>query len=160
MIQKQLTIDYCDYASLSELPAEWQPLVQEARGAADSAYAPYSRFCVGAAVLLGDGSIVTGSNQENAAYPSGLCAERVALFSAMHRFPCCPVRALAVAGRDADGRYVEASPCGACRQVMAEAEGIAGRPMVVLICLGGGEIRLLRGTNSLLPFAFDALDGK
>lgn len=156
MENKQLTIQYTEYASIDELPADDKELMRFAMKAAGNAYAPYSNFHVGAAVRLADGRIVTGSNQENIAYPSGLCAERVALFSAAHGYPDQPVTALAVAGCDQTGEYVEASPCGACRQVMAETELSTGRKMDILCYLKGGQIRRIQGSDSLLPFGFDA----
>lgn len=156
MEKKQLTIDYCEYGSMEALPATDRALMEQAVAATATAYAPYSRFHVGAAVRLADGTVVTGSNQENIAYPSGLCAERTALFSAAAQHPEQAVVALAVVGRDAEGRLVEASPCGACRQVMAEFESRHGNRMEVLCYLTGGKIRRITGGDSLLPFAFGA----
>ena len=119
---------------LAELPEEESRLMEAAIKATGQSYAPYSKFHVGAAALLEDGTIVTGSNQENAAYPSGLCAERVALFHAGHQYPDMPVVALAIAAAT-NGRQVESiSPCGACRQVLLEAEQRYGKPMKVLLC--------------------------
>lgn len=156
MENKQLTIQYCEYASIDELAPDEKELMQYAMKAAGNAYAPYSHFHVGAAVRLADGRIMTGSNQENIAYPSGLCAERVALFSAAHNCPDQPVTALAVVGCNEAGEYVEASPCGACRQVIAETELSTSRKMDILCYLKGGQIRKMKGSESLLPFGFDA----
>lgn len=155
MENKCLTIEYAEYSSVAELPEEDRRLMEAAMGATEDAYAPYSHFHVGAAVRLADGTIVPGSNQENIAYPSGLCAERTALFGASARFPQLAVEALAVVGFHG-GEYTEASPCGACRQVMAEYELRYGNEMAVLCYLGGGRIRRIRGVKSLLPFAFEA----
>lgn len=111
------------------------------------------------AALLEDGTIVTGSNQENAAYPSGLCAERVALFHAGHQYPDMPVVALAIAAAT-NGRQVESiSPCGACRQVLLEAEQRYGKPMKVLLC-GTKEVVVAESAESLLPLCFGAKDLK
>jgi|GEM_PF-15929 len=130
-----------------------------AKKAAGQSYAPYSKFHVGAAALLEDGTIVTGSNQENAAYPSGLCAERVALFHAGHQYPDMPVVALAIAAAT-NGRQVESiSPCGACRQVLLEAEQRYGKPMKVLLC-GTKEVVVAESAESLLPLCFGAKDLK
>lgn len=156
MQTKQLTLTYSEYDSLQELPAADRALMQRAIEATDTAYAPYSHFHVGAAVRLSDGTVVIGSNQENIAYPSGLCAERTALFSAAAQHPDQAVTAMAVVGRDAEGRLVEASPCGACRQVMAECESRHGRPIELFCYLQGGKIRRITGADSLLPFAFGA----
>ena len=156
MQQKQLTLSYSEYDSLQQLPSADRELMEQAIAATSTAYAPYSRFHVGAAVRLADGTVLTGSNQENIAYPSGLCAERTVLFSAAAQHPQQAVATLAVVGRDAEGRLVEASPCGACRQVMAEFESRHGRPMELLCYLQGGKIRRITGVDSLLPFAFGA----
>ena len=120
------------------------------------AYAPYSKFHVGAAVLLADGTMVQGSNQENIAYPSGLCAERTAIFAASAQRPDVrDYQALAIVGRNASGEYCEASPCGACRQVLMEYEKNQGHPMRVLCYLEGGRVRVFEKVADLLPFSFD-----
>jgi len=155
MERKQLSIAYSEYDNPAELPEEERQLMEQAMRAADGAYAPYSRFHVGAAVRMADGSVATGSNQENVAYPSGLCAERVALFSASAQKPAMPVKALAVVGKDAKG-FCEASPCGACRQVMAEYELRFDNEITILCYLAGGRIRRIEGVKSLLPFGFEA----
>lgn len=156
MENKRHVIDYCEYASLEEMPERERTVMLEAMAATERAYAPYSHFHVGAAVMLEDGTVVLGCNQENIAYPSGLCAERTALFAAGAAHPDKAVMALAVVGRDAEGRLAEASPCGACRQVMAETELRSGQKMTVLCYLGGGQIRRIEGVENLLPFGFEA----
>lgn len=156
MVNRQIVIEYSEYGTLEELPAEGRRLMEAAIEATDTAYAPYSGFHVGAAVLLSDGSIVTGSNQENVAYPSGLCAERTALFSASAQKPDQAVTALAVVGRDREGRLTEAAPCGACRQVLSEYETRYGNKVTLYMYLTGGQIRRVEGVNSLLPFTFGA----
>lgn len=143
----------------SELAEEELRLAEAAREATRQSYAPYSGFHVGAAALLEGGAVVTGSNQENAAYPSGLCAERVALFHAGHRYPDKPVVALAIAAAT-NGRQVGSiSPCGACRQVLLEAEQRHGKPMKVLLC-GTEEVVVAESAESLLPLCFGAKDLK
>lgn len=143
--------------SLAEVPHDELPLVDAALKATEQTYAPYSKFHVGAAVLLADGTIVTGSNQENAAYPSGLCAERVALFHAGHQYPDIPVVALAIAAAT-DGKQVESiSPCGACRQVLLETEQRYGRPVKVLLC-GTSDVVVVQDAASLLPLSFGKKD--
>lgn len=138
---------------LAEVPDEELPLVRAALEATGQAYAPYSKFHVGAAVLLADGTIVTGSNQENAAYPSGLCAERVALFHAGHQYPGVPVVALAIAAAT-EGRQVESiSPCGACQQVLLETEQRHNTPVKVLLC-GTRDVLVAPSAASLLPLCF------
>ena len=112
--------------SYDELPEQYKQLVDEAKRVTGDAYAPYSKFHVGAAVLLENGEIVSGTNQENAAYPSGLCAERVTMFYANSRYPNVAPKALAIA-TFADGDFLEEpiTPCGACRQVLLETAKIS-----------------------------------
>ena len=119
-------------------------------------YAPYSHFHVGAAALLENDVIVTGTNQENVAYPSGLCAERTALFYANSQYPDVPVKALAIVGiSEVNGmNHTPLSPCGACRQVMLETENRFATPMRVLLC-GKEEVYIVESAKDLLPFAFD-----
>ena len=139
-----------------ELSAEERKLTESALEATHRSYAPYSNFHVGAAVLLEDGTIVTGTNQENVAYPSGLCAERTALFYANSQYPDKAVKALAIVASDVDGvtnRYV-ISPCGACRQVMVETEKRFGKSMRVLLC-GAEEVYVAESAASLLPLSFE-----
>ena len=155
-MNKSISIDYQEYGSFDELPREDCLLMQRAIGAAEGAYAPYSGFHVGAALRLKDGTIVEGSNQENAAYPSGLCAERTAVFAASAQHPDCrDYESLAIVGRNTEGRLCEASPCGACRQVLSEYERLQGHPMRVLCYLDGGGVRVFPSVASLLPFSFN-----
>lgn len=144
-------------APLTEWPAVYRRLHTMAFAAAKNAYAPYSKFNVGAAVLLDNGEIVTASNQENAAYPSGLCAERVALFYAGANYPDQPVRAIAIAALTG-GKVVEGiSPCGGCRQVMLETETRADSQVKILLC-GTDSIRVIGSAAYLLPVGFDGSD--
>lgn len=140
--------------SYAELPASLQALVQRAKEQVQNSYSPYSHFAVGAALLLDNGEILTGSNQENAAYPSGLCAERTVLFYAHANRPEIGMRALAIAGYT-NGSYVDdpVSPCGSCRQVMAEFEQTSNHPMQVLLC-GAREVYLFESARDLLPYSF------
>ena len=157
MIAKKIEIRYREYASVEEMDPQDQTLVAAARQAQESAYAPYSRFHVGAAVLLENGEIVTGSNQENAASPSGLCAERTAMFAAGARYPGVPMVSLAVAGGPDHGICDDpATPCGACRQVMAEYQKIGGRPMSIILT-GGESVWKFDRVEDLLPFIFDSI---
>ncbi|MGM9791339.1 MAG: cytidine deaminase [Candidatus Cryptobacteroides sp.] len=156
MTDRELNISFKEYA-FGELPAEDRQLVDAAIAAMQNAYSPYSHFKVGAAVRLSDGSIVTGSNQENAAYPSGLCAERTAMFAANAQHPELAMRSLAVAG-GLEGvlEHKPASPCGACRQVMAQYQRKAGAPMSVLV-VGAECIWKFEKVDDLLPFIFDSI---
>lgn len=135
------------------LPAGDRKLYDAAIRAATRAYAPYSHFHVGAAVLLSNGTIVEGNNQENVSYPSGLCAERVALFSAGASFPDIPVVSLAIAAIKDGIIQPSVSPCGGCRQVMLETEQRSGHPMRILLC-GSEETIILPSSQCLLPFSF------
>lgn len=132
-------------------------LVNAAKEATSGSWSPYSGFKVGAAVLLDDGNIVTGSNQENAAYPSGLCAERTALFTAGHAHPGKAVTALAIAARNGNGFTAQpVTPCGACRQVLAETEQRGGKPIRYLFYGTAGTMVIEGGTDAILPFCFGA----
>lgn len=153
-MDKQLTISYQEYPSTEALAAADRELAACAVAAANGAYAPYSGFRVGAAVRLADGTVVVGSNQENIAYPSGLCAERTALFAASAQHPGVAVETLAVVGRNPEGHLCAASPCGACRQVMSEQEQRQGSPMRVLCLMDGGAVRVVERAADLLPLAF------
>ena len=157
MITKNLEIKYREYASVAEMDPQDQTLVAAARQAQKSSYAPYSHFNVGAAVLLADGTVVSGSNQENAATPSGLCAERTAMFAAGAQSPGVPMVCLAiVGGPDYTVCDDPATPCGACRQVMAEYQKVGGRPMSVIL-VGGKTIWKFDRIDDILPFIFDSL---
>lgn len=118
-----------------------------------SAHAPYSQFRVGAAVQLEDGTIVIGSNQENMAYPSGLCAERVALFGAAAAHPGKRVVSIAVVA-DPKGQDATVSPCGSCRQVMMEYQRLQKQPLRVITGALHGKVYVLDDVRSLLPLAF------
>ena len=149
-----MEISYETYTS-TELKEEDRKLVKAALDATYRSYAPYSHFSVGAAVLLDNGSVITGNNQENVAYPSGLCAERTALFYANSQYPEIPVKALAIVARNTSGSVTAQpiSPCGACRQVMLETENRFGKPMRILLS-GIEETIVLKSASSLLPLAF------
>jgi cytidine deaminase len=154
MRTKELRIFVYEYTSLPDLPKADQKLILAAREAAKRAYAPYSKFYVGAALLLNNGEIVSGNNQENAAFPTGLCAERVALFSAHANFPETAVKTLAVTAYNSNG-LVEGpvKPCGSCRQAMVETEVRFKQPMRIILD-GKKKIQVFEGVDNLLPFAF------
>lgn len=139
-----------------ELKAEDRLLLRAAIEATTRSYAPYSRFSVGAAVVLANGALVTGTNQENAAYPSGLCAERTALFYATSQYPDQPVLTLAVAARtERDFIDMPIPPCGACRQVILEAEKRHKYPIRILL-YGKECVYEVKSVCDLLPLSFDA----
>ena len=140
---------------LEDLDAESKYLAHKAKDAALHAYAPYSRFLVGAAVLLEDGSIITGANQENAAYPSGMCAERVALYAAAASHPDKEIAKIAVVARRKGGKdLLPATSCGPCRQVMLEFEGRQSRKIEIVMQDQGQKWVKASSAESLLPFAF------
>lgn len=140
---------------MDELSAEDRQLVEQAIEATRRSYAPYSHFHVGAAVRLENGEIVIGCNQENAAYPSGLCAERTALFAAGALYPDVPVKVLAVAARGTDGEMTEepTGPCGSCRQVIIESETRAKHPIRILL-YGRRCVYIIDGIRQLMPLTF------
>ena len=139
-----------------ELNEADRALVTTAKEATARSYVPYSHFSVGAAALLGDGTVVSGTNQENAAYPSGLCAERVTLFFANANYPDIPVKMLALAAQTG-GSYTDGqvAPCGACRQVILETEKRYGQPIRILL-YGKECIYEIKSIGDLLPLSFDA----
>ena len=156
MEEKDINISYKEYNSASDLPHNYRILLEKAIEATKSSYAPYSGFNVGAAVLMGNGEFVTGSNQENAASPSGLCAERVALFAAHHNYPSSPVKAIAIIG--SQGGILTPGftyPCAACIQVMVESQKRAGAPIAVIVG-SAGKIQVMESIDALLPFSFSS----
>jgi len=151
----QAVIKVCQYDELNE---EDKSLIDQAKEATKRSYSPYSKFAVGAAALLSDGTVVTGNNQENAAYPSGLCAERTTLFYANSRYPEQAVNKLAVAARtEKDFIDNPIPPCGACRQVVLEVEKRYNQPIQILL-YGKKEIYIIEGIRDLLPLSFDGSD--
>ena len=154
MKTREIKIVVHEFENIGELAEDDQLLLREARKITALAYAPYSGFHVGAAVLLGNGIIVKGNNQENAAYPSGLCAERVALFYANANYPDADVVAIAISAAK-NGVLVNETvkPCGSCRQVLAETEGRFETPIRIVLD-GQDAIVLLNGVESLLPLSF------
>ncbi|MDR0799511.1 MAG: cytidine deaminase [Dysgonamonadaceae bacterium] len=145
-------ITVCDY---NELNLTEKNLVDAAKAASLKAYAPYSKFQVGAAALLSDGQIVAGNNQENAAYPSGLCAERTTLFYANATFPETSVTTMAIAAfTNGDFTDDPVTPCGSCRQVLLETQFRYGQP-IRLILYGKKAVFIVEKSADLLPLAFN-----
>lgn len=154
MKTEELKIRVRIYENLKEMPDDSRMLIEIAKESTEKAWAPYSKFRVGAALILENGEIITGNNQENIAYPSGLCAERVALFYASAQFPGIPIHKIALAAY-ADGKFVEnpVFPCGDCRQVLLEHENRVKKP-VEIIMYGTNEIKVLSSVSDLLPLPF------
>lgn len=154
---KELTLhlSYQWYEKESQLSAEDTELLRCARESMNKAYSPYSGFSVGAAARLSNGEIVAANNQENGAYPSGLCAERVTLFYANSQFPDYAVKTLAIVARDKNDAFNDIiSPCGACRQVMSEKEKNQELPMRIILASSKGDGYVFENVQTLLPFSF------
>jgi cytidine deaminase len=144
------------FDSLSELNTEEQNLMQQAITIRKKAYAPYSNFRVGAAILLDNGEVILGSNQENAAYPSGLCAERVAIFYAGANFPDAKILKIAItATSDFTANTTPIPPCGSCRQSIAEYEFKQEVPIEMYFMGESGMVYKSNSLKNLLPFTFD-----
>lgn len=152
MEQKNLTLNYTYFAGFDELPAFWKQLITEAESALPRAYAPYSKFNVGAAVKLSNGQTITGTNQENAAYPSGLCAERTAILYALSQYPDAKIEGLAVI-TSAKGKLC--APCGGCRQVMMDTELNRTGPYPIIFPGENGSWLLFESVKDIFPFSFN-----
>lgn len=157
MKKQNIEIQLEVFESISELPKDIQELMNKAQQARENAYAPYSHFKVGAAILLSSGEITIGSNQENAAYPSGLCAERVAIFHTGAIYPNQEIKAIAITASSPSQLLAEPiGPCGACRQSMAEYEQKQNSPILIYFMGETGKIVKVNKVMDLLPLGFDA----
>ena len=144
------------YEDLESLPKHVQNLFQRSFQARDKAYAPYSHFSVGAAILLGNGEIIVGNNQENACYPSGLCAERTAIYAAGANFPDSVIRTMVISAKSKESTlHQPAPPCGACRQAIAEYEYKQQKPIEIYFMGETGSIARSHSLANLLPLVFD-----
>lgn len=144
------------YEKPDELPGDLQTLVKLARKAVATAYAPYSKFFVGAALLLENGEMLLGSNQENAAYSMCLCAERVALAAAASKYPGVAIKAIAVTAKSNKNIIDQpVTPCGACRQSLCESEHQHKTDLQIVLQGETGPIYLFKTAKDLLPFSFD-----
>ncbi|WP_432412818.1 cytidine deaminase [Rasiella sp. SM2506] len=156
---KKLTItaELTVFESLQELPQSIQELMHKAQEARERAYAPYSRFKVGAALQLANGELVTGNNQENAAFPSGLCAERVAAFYAGATYPGVAFQTMALTVRSLNKEVnTPTPPCGACRQSLAEYEVNQKSPITLYFMGETGKVVRANSVKDLLPLIFDS----
>lgn len=155
MNKQKFTIDYSHYDNINELEEADRILCRKAEEALLTSYSPYSRFRVGTAIVLDNGEIIMGSNQENVAYPSGLCAERVALYAIGASKPGAVIKTMAITAQtDAFVIDKPVTSCGGCLQVMAEFEQRQNSQIEVLFYCLNGEILKVKGVQSLLPFAF------
>lgn len=144
------------YDSIDELPQDIQSLMVAAIKARDDAYAPYSKFKVGAAILLDNNEVVKGSNQENASYPSGLCAERTAIYYASSKYPAVPISRIAItAGSLKHLTDTPIPPCGACRQAISEYEIQQNKPIEIYFMGSKGKVVKAKSLSDLLPLAFN-----
>jgi cytidine deaminase len=155
MEQKQVDLSYSQ-GSLQQLEEEQAVLANRARAAAKKAYAPYSKFKVGAALELDNGELIVGNNQENASYPVGLCAERVALFYAHSNFPNARINRIAIYAPVSGSRIIP-SPCGSCRQAIAEFRNLQEKPIEVLVMNDKEDVWVFKDILDLLPFDFNAM---
>ncbi|MBR1889166.1 MAG: cytidine deaminase [Alloprevotella sp.] len=155
VMQKEYSVNFVEL-SFDELAEADAQLVAQARQATDSSYSPFSHFRVGAAILMDNGEILTGSNQENASFTTGTCAERCTIFYANARYPGVGVKAIAIAAKDTTGEFTDepVSPCGACRQVLTEVEH-RYHPMRTLLC-GKDRVYIFDRVGDLLPFQFNS----
>lgn len=155
MKKERFEFEYESYPSVDDLPEADAELLRRARAATSEAYAPYSNFHVAAAARLANGKIISGTNQENASYPVGICAERVLLSAASAVYPDQPIDAIAVTY---DSRAVHSdhpvAPCGMCRQALQEFEGRFQQPIRLIMGGMSGEIMVIPSTSYLLPFSF------
>jgi cytidine deaminase len=155
MEENKLEFSYKSYNSIDELPEELQWLLNEARKVTEQAYAPYSHFKVGAVAKMANGEIVSGTNQENASFPVGLCAERVLLASASSFFPKIPIQTVAISykskGHKSDHPI---APCGICRQSLQEYETRIGGAIQLILSGMNGPVYVIDSASKLLPLAF------
>ena len=155
MREQKFEFSFEVYPGIDELNAEDRQLLTEARNVTDKAYAPYSNFHVGAAAKLENGKIVTGTNQENASYPVGICAERVLLSAISSLYLGIPVETMAVSYQSKKMKSDHPiSPCGMCRQALQEFEGRTGKPIRLILAGMEGEIYIINSASQLLPLAF------
>jgi cytidine deaminase len=154
-MQKEFKISYSEYQSINELDKADQELAKLAIDAMKNAYAPYSKFHVGAALKLENGEMILGNNQENIAYPSGLCAERVALFYSGANYPGIAIQTLCIVAKgDLIPNNAILSPCGSCRQVMLESENRQKNPIKVILINQDGSLYVVDSVKFFLPFGF------
>ncbi len=157
MIEKKITLKYIVFQSLKELSSTDQDLLSKAVEARKKANAPYSNFSVGASLLLENGKVILGNNQENAAYPSGMCAERVAIWNAASHYPNIKIEKIFISASSSIKKVDEpVSPCGACRQTMVEYEINQSKNIEIYFTGETGKIIKCNSITDLLPLCFDS----
>ncbi len=156
MEKKEIRLWYSEYPAMTDLVPEQQEVVRAAEEASKMAYAPYSGFYVGAAVKLENGTIIKGNNQENAAYPSGICAERVAMWSAMANNSGTRIKCIAIVSvAKKTGDIIPVTPCGSCRQALLEYEILQEKPIQVIMYAKKRRVIVFDSIANLLPMQFD-----
>ena len=161
MNQTEGVSKFSEFESINELNEEDKALIEQARQSVMSAYAPYSRFNVGAAVLLENGKVMLGNNQENASYPIGLCAERVAVFAAAANYPGVKIKAIAITALSKQFLIDKPiTPCGACRQAIAEYEHRYKNPIRLIMVGESGKVLVADSIKNFLPYQFNGDDLK
>ena len=161
MSKESVTLDFETFESSSGLSSVDAELLKAAREETQNAYAPYSQFRVGAAAILANGKIVKGTNQENASYPAGICAERVLLSTAASLYPGVPIITIAISYHNQNGESNKPiSPCGICRQSLFEFQTQTGQPIRVILSGLKGKVYILPNAAGLLPLVFGADDMK
>ena len=153
MNKKSLNIEFIEYDSTNELDNDLLGLINCAEDNLQNAYAPYSNFKVSAVCEMENGEVIAGTNQENGAYPSGLCAERVAVFAAKSKYPKRKINKIVITTEQSTEFPV--SPCGGCRQVLIEYEVTQNQPIEIILKSGGSKIWKFKSIAAILPFAFD-----
>jgi len=157
MKKKSIHFDYTEFDSLEELDKTDRLLLNTARQALSTSYAPYSGFKIGSAVLLDNGKIVVGSNQENASFPSGICGERAAIYAARSLHPDHTIKVIAIANSKQKGAtHRAAAPCGQCRQAILEYEHLFDHPIKLILAGDQGSIIIVHRVADLLPLGFGA----
>jgi len=154
MEEKSVVINYSQL-TISELETIDRNLISEAQKAIEGSYSPYSKFKVGAAVLLDNGTIIRGANQENRSYPVGMCAERVALFYAGANNKDNNIISIAISAKNEKGEFAQAYPCGACLQVMVETQARAKQKLRIIVQKNAEIVQIFNGIESLIPFSFN-----
>jgi len=159
MKKLQHSFEYLSYDDITGLDDDDAALLRAARQVTEQAYAPYSGFRVGAVIRLANGQLVSGTNQENAAFPAGICAERTALSAAASLFPETPIQTIAISYRHPEGNsHQPISPCGICRQSLAEYELRQQQPIRLILGGQSGQVLVIPAATQLLPFSFSAKD--
>lgn len=157
MKEQRFEFSYEEYKGIEELQSDDATLLEQARAITANAYAPYSKFEVGAAARLANGEIVKGTNWENASYPVGSCAERTLLGAASTMFPNVAINTMAISYKAGNGKSDHPiSPCGMCRQALSEFERKGGKPMRIILAGQEGEVFILQSAQYLLPLAFSS----